>query len=223
VQPSSGGGTVGDAQVQDAHAIAGLGILDTAAASARERTSSLRKADEMWVLTVLSARNSLLAIWPLVSPRTTSARISFSRCDSGRGAMCRPSAVGHHELARKRRARRGDERTIDVVHEDDGGCAGKQRPPQRRIGRLGRDHDQDADIRITLGQRSNRAHACGLACFAQKHDERSGFRLGPQLETRVLKEPGDVTARRSVTADDRDGDRSRRRGDLRDGPNAHVE
>src|SRR4029077_1941038 len=40
----------------------------SAAASRRERTPNLAKAEERWLLIVLSERNSSSAIWALVSP-----------------------------------------------------------------------------------------------------------------------------------------------------------
>ena len=55
-----------------------------ATASLRDETPSLPKAEDRWLFTVLSARNSSAAIWELVSPVTTSIRTCFSRVVSAR-------------------------------------------------------------------------------------------------------------------------------------------
>ena len=62
----------------------------SAAASQRERTPSLPKTEERWLLMVLSERNSRLAIWALVRPPATSASTWRSRWErAGRSRLPR--------------------------------------------------------------------------------------------------------------------------------------
>jgi hypothetical protein len=70
---------------------ADLGSRMTVVASLREETPSFEKAEERWLLTVLSARKSCEAIAALVIPITTRPRICFSRTVSRRGAARAPN------------------------------------------------------------------------------------------------------------------------------------
>src|SRR6478672_4234031 len=62
------------------------------AASLRERTPSLVYADDRWLFTVLSARNSFAAISALVKPMTSMLRTCFSRID--RLSLSRRARIG---------------------------------------------------------------------------------------------------------------------------------
>jgi len=69
-------------------------LSPNAAASLRERTPSLPKIDERWLLTVLSARCSFRAISPFENPMTTIPSTCFSRAESAGRATCSRSERG---------------------------------------------------------------------------------------------------------------------------------
>src|SRR4051812_10045415 len=86
------GGVGSDASLGKPRFVVRWSSRKSAAASWRERTPNLAKAEERWLLIVLSERNSCSAIWALVRPSETKVRTWRSRWEkAGRSTLARIS------------------------------------------------------------------------------------------------------------------------------------